>query len=213
MKTDPGESRLISTRELQNRRVNEVFYPARMRQKCHRHNLPALSFVASGQYQECIGRQTYSRRVSTLIYHPADEKHAVAFESDVRILSVEFRTNVSSTEDSLNRGSSHCSELIAWLGVRLRCEMTRSDSASSLAIDGLIAELLAEGSRGKVLTGEKSTARWLGRATEFVHDNFRTALSLEESRSSRGRSYRTPFTGFSPKNGLYGRRVSASVEI
>ena len=182
MKLDPRESQLINTRVLHDRRVNEVFYPGGMRQDRHRHRFPALSFVALGQYQECIGRQSHSRRMSTLIYHPADEKHAVAFESDVRILSVEFRTNGndSGTADSLDRGSSHRSELVEWLGVRLRCEMARSDSASALAIDGLISEMLAEGSRGKVLSEEKGIAAWLARATDYVHDNFRTTLSLEE---------------------------------
>ena len=182
MKLDPRESRLINTRLLHDRRVNEVFYPGGMLQDRHRHRFPALSFVASGQYQESIGRQNHSRRMFTLIYHPADEKHAVAFESDVRILSVEFRRNgnASGTADSLDRGSSHRSVLVAWLGVRLRCEMARSDSASALAIDGLISEMLAEGSRGKVLTEEKGTAVWLARATDYVHDNFRTTLSLEE---------------------------------
>ena len=173
---------MISTRVLHDRRVNEVFYPGGMQQDHHRHRFPALSFVVSGQYQESIGRQAHSRRMSTLIYHPADEKHAVAFESDVQILSVEFRTNgnASSTADILNRGSSRRSELVAWLGVRLRREMARSDSASVLAIDGLISEMLVEGSRGKVLSEEKGIAAWLARATDFVHDNFRTTLSLEE---------------------------------
>lgn len=182
MKLNPRESRLICTRVLHDRRVNEVIYPAGLRQERHRHHFPALSFVASGQYQECTGRQAHSRRKSTLIYHPADEKHAVAFESDVRILSVEFRlnSNASGTADSLDRGLSHRSELVAWLGVRLRREIARSDTASALAIEGLISEMLAELSRGKVLSEEKGIARWLGRATDFVHDNFKTTLSLEE---------------------------------
>jgi AraC family transcriptional regulator len=183
MKLDPRESRLISTRTLPGCRVNEVFYPAGLRQDRHRHPIPALSFVASGQYQEGIGRRTHSRSMSTLIYHPAEEAHTVEFESNVRILSVEFRTsdNASSAADGLDRGSSHRSELVAWLGVRLRREMARSDSASLLAIDGLITEMLAESSRGKVLTREKGTGVWLARATDFVHDNFLgTTLSLEE---------------------------------
>ncbi len=182
MKMDPGESRLISARGLHDRRINDVFYPVGMRQDYHRHHFPVLSFVASGQYQECIGRQAHTRRMFTLIYHPADEKHAVAFESDVQILSVEFRTNgnTGSMPDSLDRGSSHRSELVAWLGVRLRREMARTDSASDLAIDGLISEMIAEGSRGKVLSEEKGVAAWLTRATDFVHDNFSTTLSLEE---------------------------------
>ena len=153
MKIDPGDSRLVRTRVLDYARVNEVFYPGGMRQDRHRHHSASFSFVASGRYEECLGRHAHSRLMSTLIYHPAGECHAVAFESDVRIFSIEFRgqPGASSTADSLDRGSSHRSELVAWLGSRLGREMTRSDSASSLAIDGLISELLAEGSRGKVL--------------------------------------------------------------
>ena len=56
----------------------------------------------------------------------------------------------------------------------------RSDSASTLAIDGLLSEMLAEGSRGKVLSAEKGSAAWLARAIDFLHDNFTCALSLEE---------------------------------
>lgn len=120
--------------------------------------------------------------MSTLIYHPADEEHAVAFESDVRILSVEFSVNgrASDAIDNIDRGSSYRSKLVTWLGIRLRHEMTRSDGASALAINGLISEMLAEGSRGRALVAEKGNAQWLVRATDFVHDNYKTTLSLEE---------------------------------
>jgi AraC family transcriptional regulator len=178
MKPDPGNSSLIRTRMLGDRRVNEVLYPAGLRQARHRHDRAAMSFVVSGKYEECIGRQPHSRGMATLIYHPAGEYHAVGFETDVRILSVEFRQ--SDFTDSLNRGSSHRSELVTWLGARLQSEIARSDGASALAIDGLISEMLAEGSRARVLREEKRSAAWLGMATAFVHDNFTTTFSLED---------------------------------
>jgi AraC family transcriptional regulator len=182
MGPDPGDSRLINTRVLEDRRVNEVFYPGGMRQERHRHDSACLSFVASGRYEERVGRQAHSRTMVTLISHPAGEKHAVSFESDVRIVSIEFRGNggTRSNADTSDRGSSHRSELVAWLGDRLRREMARTDSASSLAIDGLISEMLAESSRGNVLREEKRRAAWLTRATDFVQDNFTTVFSLQE---------------------------------
>lgn len=182
MKPDPGESRLIVTRVLDYARVTEVLYPGGMRQDRHRHDSAAMSFVVSGRYRECIGRQAHSRSMSTLIYHPAGENHAVAFESDVSIIGVEFLSHASTGRmtDSLDRSSSHRSELVAWLGVRLRREIGRSDSASVLAIDGILSEMLAEGSRAKVLREEKRIAAWLAKATAFVHDNFTTTFSLEE---------------------------------
>lgn len=180
MKPDPGDSRLISARVLDVARVSEVFYPRGLRQDRHRHDSPALSFVVSGQYDECVGRQPHSRTATTLVFHPAGETHAVEFKSDVRILSVEFRRGSGNASDSLDRSSSHRSELIAWLGARLGREMARVDSTSSLAIDGLISEMLAAGSRGRVLSAENGNATWLARATDFVHDNFTAAISLDE---------------------------------
>ena len=175
---------MIRTRDLFHARVNEVFYSGGMRQDRHRHERASFSFVASGRYEECIGRQAHSRTTSTLIYHPAGERHAVAFDSDTRIISIEFRGHPMS--DSLDRSLSHRSALVAWLGSRLERELTRFDTASDLAIDGLISEMLAEGSRAKVLSADKRSSAWLARATDFLHDNFTNALSLDEVADTAG---------------------------
>jgi len=182
MEPNPEDSHLIGMRALGERRIAEVFYRGGLRQAKHRHHTATFSFVASGRYKERIGRQSHERAASTLIFHPPDECHAVAFESNVRILSVEFRSvsNLGKISNCLERSSSHRSELVAWLGERLGHEMTRVDTASSLAIDGIVTELLAEGSRGKALAEEKGTPRWLANAIEFIHDNFTCTFSLEE---------------------------------
>jgi AraC family transcriptional regulator len=171
-------SHLVSTRMLDGgRRINEVHYPAGIKQDRHEHSIASFSFVASGRYGERIGRQDHTRLGATLVYHPAGEKHAVDFETDVRILSVEFHgLGAASLENSFQ----HRNDLIAWLGIRLGREMSRTDSASSLAIDGIIDEMLVEGTRGKVLGEEKRDARWLAKATEFLHDNFSATLSLDQ---------------------------------
>lgn len=180
---DPGNSRLVGTRVLNRRHINDVFYPAGMRQHRHRHDGASFSFVASGRYREAIGRQVHTRTTATLVYHPAGEWHDVEFETDVRIFSVEFR---GETSESLTRGSSHRSELVGWLGARLGREILRTDSASTFAIDELISEMLAEGSRNTVLTQEKGFAAWLTRATEFLHDNFTNQVTLEEVAQTAG---------------------------
>jgi AraC family transcriptional regulator len=185
MNVNIADSYLVNSRVLGDRRFNEVMYPAGMRHDRHRHQVASFSFVASGRYEECIGRQTHSRGTSMLVYHPPGESHAVTFESDVRIYSVEFH-NHECHSDSLDRSSSHRSELVAWLGARLGREIMRVDTASSLAIDGIISEMLAEGSRGKVLSAEKGFAVWLARAIEFLHDNFTLALSLEDVAETAG---------------------------
>lgn len=175
---DPDNSRLINTRVLGDRRISEVFYPAGTRHVRHRHDFASFSFVSSGRYEESLGRQSHSRIPATLVFHPAGEHHAVSFQSDVTIISVTFTAGRDA--DSLDRGSSYRSGLAAWLGSRLGSELTRSDSASSIAIDGVIDEMLVERSRGKALSQETGAGRWLNRATEFVHDNFTTTISLQD---------------------------------
>ena len=176
---DPkNESHLVNTRLLDGgRRVNEVYYPAGERQDRHEHCVAALSFVASGRYGERIGRQDHSRLAATLVYHPAGEQHAVAFETDVRIFSVELHGRSAA---SLETSFQQRNDLIAWLGARLEREMSRTDSASSLAIAGIIDEMLVEGTRGRALVEERRDARWLTKATQFLHDNFSATLSLDE---------------------------------
>lgn len=184
MQPDPGNSSLVSTRKLKYARINEVFYPAGLRQDRHRHQSASFSFVASGRYAERVGRQDNLRTASTLVCHPAGEWHAVDFETDVRIFSISFPSETNTLAlalaDGLDRGASHRNDLVAWLGSRLACEMKRSDGASGLAIDGLVSEMLAESSRGKVLSEEKRASPWLKRAIDFLHDNFQTTLSLDE---------------------------------
>ena len=182
MDLDSRDSRLIASRVMGDRRICEVFYRGGLRQGLHRHRLAALSFVASGHYQENLGRQAHSRNAATIVFHPADECHAVVFESDVSIVSVEFRAlgGIGDTADILSSGSSHRSELVSWLGTRLRREVKRSDGASQLSIEGIISELLAEGSRAKVLSRQKGPARWLARATDYIHDNFATTFMLDD---------------------------------
>jgi len=182
MAINRGDSQLIAEQAIGDRRITEVFYRGGRRQARHRHSLPSLSFVVSGRYEESFGRQAYSRSIATVVFHPADECHAVSFESDVSIVAVEFRGDERSdmATESLSRGSSHRSELLNWLGTRLRREMRQTDDASRLSIDGIISEMVAEGSRASVLSKENGSAPWLSKAIDYIHDNFSTTLILDD---------------------------------
>jgi AraC family transcriptional regulator len=175
-------SNLVAERLVGDHRLTEVFYRGGLRQARHRHSLPALSFVASGRYEESFGRHAYSRSTATVVFHPADECHSVSFESDVSIVAIEFRGDEvnRSADESLTRSSSHRSELLNWLGTRLRREMQQIDDASRLSIDGIVSEMLAEGARAPVVTQKSSSAPWLSRAIDYIHDNFATTPSLDD---------------------------------
>ena len=167
---------IIKRHEINGYTLFEALYPPKLKQKRHTHKLASFSFVLAGSYIENYGRQTSTRSSSTVIFHPPQESHAVDFENDVRILSVQFDFNryaqIRELSTILDESLSHRSETIAWLGNLIHREFRRMDSFSGLSIEGLVLELLAEASRCKVGTDEKSIPRWLVQAKDFLHDNF-----------------------------------------
>jgi len=163
--------------------VYESLYPPRLRQPRHTHSLASFSFVLAGGYLENYGKQEKTRQPSTIVFHPPQESHAVDFQSGARILSVEidFQRLSYIREHSIvfDASTSSQTETIACLGHRIYREFRRPDAVSALAIEGLIFEILAEASRGKVATSEKKSPRWLEQAKDFLHDNFSESVTLE----------------------------------
>lgn len=162
----------------------ETLYPSKLKQPLHTHTLASFSFVLTGSYIENYGRQTSTRLPATIIFHPLQESHAVDYVSAARILSVQFDfkrfAQIREHSIILDESSSRRSETVAWLGNRIHREFRRMDSFSSLAIEGLVLELLAEASRRKSGTDEKSISRWLMQAKDFLHDNFAESFVLED---------------------------------
>lgn len=169
----------------------ESLYPAGLRQPRHMHDLASFSFVLAGSYVESFGRRAKTRQPSTIIFHPPQESHSVDYGSEsVRILSVkvDFKRLDYIREHAivLDTPASYRTETIIWLGRRIYQEFDRVDSASSLAIEGLVLEILAEASRNRESAAERKRLRWLESAREFLHDNFSESLVLETVAKSAG---------------------------
>ena len=164
--------------------LSESVYPPRLKQPRHTHRDASFSFVLAGNYIENYGRQTQTRQPSTIVFHPPQESHAVDFQSGAKILSVQFDSErfayIRRRSVVLDASTSSQTEAIAWLGNKIYQEFRRMDSASALAIEGLIFETLAEAVRSKVSTAEKKSPRWLGQVRDFLHANFSESIVLED---------------------------------
>jgi AraC family transcriptional regulator len=162
----------------------EVLYPPRLRQARHTHKLASFSYVLAGNYAESLDRRTHRRESSTVVFHPPAESHAVEFESNVRILGVEFsfeKLAYISRQSVIFESSASCrTEKTNWLGERIYREFQCMDAFSMLAIEGLILELLAEASRASIGANEKSCPKWLKDARDFLHENFTESFTLED---------------------------------
>ena len=175
---------ILKTQDINGYTLFESLYPSELKQPRHTHSLASFSFVLAGSYIENCGGQTSTRTSSTLIFHPPQEAHAVDYQSEVRILSVQLDlqrfAQIREHSIILDESSICRSETVAWLGKRIHQEFRRMDSFSWLSIEGLVLELLAEASRSRIGAGEKSIPRWLAEAKDFLHDNFSESIVLDE---------------------------------
>jgi len=102
----------------------------------------------------------------------------------VRILSVQVgfeKLGCLREQTVVFDSSTSCrTDETSWLGKRLYREFCRADAVSALAIEGLVLEILAEVSRGKIGANEKGVPDWLKDARNFLHDNFAESFVLED---------------------------------
>ncbi len=120
-----------------------------------------------------------------LIFHPPEEKHAVAFHNHgARIFRVEidarWHERLREYSLSLNDPCDFNGGSPAWLAQRLYKEFHESDQASALAIEGLTLEIMVEASRSFVKRCERAAPRWLKRAIEMLEARFAESLTLTE---------------------------------
>ena len=170
--------------------ISDVAYPPGLSQPRHTHKYASFSFVMAGSYLEKFNRQIFPRQSSSIVFHPPEESHAVNFETNVQILSVEFDFRrlaaVRQHSTVLEETGSLQTENINYLGRRLYQEFQRPDDFSALAIEGLILEILAEASRRRAGSGEKDIPRWLEQTREFLHANFAGSFFVEDVARSVG---------------------------
>jgi len=164
--------------------LSEVAYPPNLRQPRHAHKFASFSFVMSGSYVEKFNPHAFSRKSSTVVFHPPEESHAVNFETSVQILSVEFDFKrlaaIRQHSAILDEPASFRNENISYLGRKIYQELQQADSFSALAIEGLILEILAEAARRKTSEDEKQFPRWLAQTQEFLHANFADSFFVED---------------------------------
>lgn len=165
--------------------LSNVLYPPRLCQPRHTHKYASFSFVLAGNYLEKFNRQSFARKSSTVVFHPPEESHTVNFETNVRILSVEFdfRRLAAIREHSLvlDEPSSLQTENINRLGQKIYQELRRPDAFSAIAVEGLILEILAEASRRKTRDDDaRHFPRWLSETKDFLHENFAASFAVED---------------------------------
>ena len=163
--------------------LTETMHSPNQRLARHRHDLANLLFVIDGSFNENIDGRTESCGRLGMFIRPAEQLHSNEYDSNgTRCLIIGIEPGWHGLADPLSsvleRPSLTRNSVVAGLGLKLRREMMVADAASTLSIEGVLLELLAEGIRSSVWRGERHPS-WLGRVHEILHDDFSSSHRIE----------------------------------
>src|SRR5262245_61149158 len=144
----------------------ESVYRQELRIPKHEHANAFLNLVLEGTYTEVSGGRTRTRGPSTLALHPAGEVHAdhwhgaagLVFHVEIPASRLE---QIRAYSPVLDGPTDFHGGLPVWLATRLYHEHRRDDGVSSLAMEGLALEVLAECSRRRTGDPGRAAPRWL----------------------------------------------------
>lgn len=165
--------------------LSDRVYPPRYKTPKHSHKQALFCFVMQGHYTETYGKHTRECAPSTLLFHPAEERHAEHFhDAGGRSFIIEI------APDWLSRLREHWAlveapaefrggvpELVAR---RLYREFAALDVVSPLVIEGLMMEMMGEASRRHEHGSAHQPPYWLQQARELLHARFAEHLTLAE---------------------------------
>jgi len=173
--------------------LSEHVYPAGMVLPKHAHRHVYFTFVLEGSFREKYADGTLVCRPGAIHFLPAGEIHEDVIETRLRCLHIKVESPVL---EELNRQSviphrpAEISGLTAtWLANRLYAEFSREDCASSIAVEGLVLEILAELARTETKPRPALVPNWLKHATDIVESRFLERLSLADIASEVGVHY------------------------
>jgi AraC family transcriptional regulator len=174
----------LSEREIAGFHSTETFHPPRFHIPVHFHDFASLYLVLNGSLTEFYGSKRRDCRHPSVIFTPPGEKHSNRFSDRggrcflVEIPPVCFDRFTSAgirLESSLQSDGG----ILAWLGMKIYREFRQPDSASLLAVEGLVLEALSELARLSEKP-EVAAPPWLRLARDLLHDRFSECLPLNE---------------------------------
>ena len=171
-------------------RLTESVYGQGLRLPLHSHELAKFCFVISGDYVETLGHKEHARRPLTLTYHTPDTTHAETHRARGHHFLVELDTRwLDYARDysvTLDAPVEVCDGLPIRTITQLYQEFCHFDAVSTLAIQGLMFELLAETSRRTVALVCRPAPPWLRTVTDFLHEQFAETHSLADLAQTAG---------------------------
>jgi AraC family transcriptional regulator len=177
--------RMQTRREVAGMTFVECAYTAQPRGHLpwHLHESAYFYLVVAGACEERLGRTTRVVGSNALVFHPAGAPHSNCWgEAGGRAFHVEFsQSRIAAigeyTPVQRDPVEVRCGPA-TWFASQLYREYQKPDDFSSLVMEGLALEILAEISRAGTADLAGTTPQWLHRARDLLHDRFAEPLAL-----------------------------------
>jgi AraC family transcriptional regulator len=152
--------------------LKEIRHPAGVFIPKHSHENAHVGFILNGGFTETFTRKTLECRPLSVSYIAPGLPHVDDFRHGVHCLVFEISPlRLTQMRDiaAFRQPVFVSGGRAAWLTLKMYRESLRSDSASSLTIEGLALEILAELSLVVPRQLEQKSPRWLNQARELLH--------------------------------------------
>lgn len=167
-------------------RISSAVFPPHLRLRPHSHEWDCISIVLEGWLDGSFHGRRYESPATSVQTIPADAVHEDTFaDRPTRTVIVEAEPDVGET---FGRYGVRLDEIrylrdagFAAIALRMASELETADTASPLAVEGLVLELfalLARQTNGETAVGRPPA--WLSKARAYVHAHFAEALSTRE---------------------------------
>jgi AraC family transcriptional regulator len=174
----------------QSRAIRLARYAALSEMASHFHELPSLSLIVSGLYEERVRGRVSEHGAGSLLFYPAFEPHSQSFRASgtCQILITPTPADLDFLSEHVELGDAPYirSDALRDLSARLLVEMRSADTFSQLVVHGLTLEALALFCRSSARP-RTNILPWLREVKSFIDSNFVDTLTLDELARKVGR--------------------------
>jgi AraC family transcriptional regulator len=174
---------LLKSCDISGWKFTEIVYPPKHRTLEHSHERAYFSLMLQGAYNKTIGTRKVKCTRQTVVFHPPNQEQSGHCDEDGgRSFVVEIKSKLWDRlcNHSLkvpgvivSRGGS-----LTWLASKLYYEYRHMDELSTLAIEGIVLEMMAEVSRSISRVRDRNPPDWLRRARQIVRARFMENLRV-----------------------------------
>lgn len=162
--------------------VTSAVFPARLHLPPHTHERSVFAVTLAGRWTSVLGGKTHESTPGYFLTEPAGDRHANEFAgSGARVLIVQPDWSAEELLHPCRRlltaVNHRQSSAVVAPAARIVREMRVADDVSSLAMQGLCLELLANAARD---AASDPGGPWLGRVEDYLRAHFRDCPSIDQ---------------------------------